>query len=358
MNIQKFLVLGFLLFIGSCKEKPTTPIDPDAALPAGRRDYTWTVDTLNFHSSSCLPVGIWGNSPNDVWLIAIAGNIDETIWHYDGQQWSPQVLPSENYITPYSICGFASNDIWISGQEGRILHYDGQSWTLFAEFSPIRPVEYPYVFCNSLWGDAPNNVWIAGFMQSADGKKAVSCILHYDGQRWDFVSIPNIPTDFIEMRRGKIESSKYYLTAYTSDSSGMTVKFFEFDGLHGVTEIFSTRTTTLAANVVNERLYFADGKRLLKYNGAFQIFRDFSSTGFKVLNVFGRNVKDMFVISINNLNPQSSVLRHYNGTDLATLYDRIDFSFSGLMVYKSEVFCLGSSLPNYAPIVIHGKLKN
>jgi hypothetical protein len=357
MNIQKFLVLGFLLFIGSCKEKPTTPIDPDAALPAGRRDYTWTVDTLNVHSAFFWPQGIWGSSPNDVWLINRGG--DDNIWHYDGQQWSPYPVSGESYITPSSIYGFASNDIWVCGEEGRILHYDGQSWKLFAAFSPLRPVEYPYVFCNDVWGDAPNNVWIAGFMQSADGKKAVSCILHYDGQSWDFVSIPNFRVSLSQIRRGIKESNNYYLSSLDADSTGITNRFFEFDGQHSLREILSSQKIPLSLHEVDGRIYFTyNNNQLLKYYGSFQIFRDFTASGMPFGDVFGRNSKDLFLVSYDYTNPQFNVLRHYNGTDLVMLYNAIPCLFDGFAIYKSEVFLPASASPNYAPIVIHGKLKN
>jgi hypothetical protein len=359
MNIQKFLVLGFLLFIGSCKEKPTTPIDPDAALPPGRRDYTWTVDTLRFQSAFGYLRDIWGSSPNDIWAIASAGDLNERLWHYDGQHWTPQVLSSENYINPTSIFGFSQNNVWIIADEGRFLHYDGQSWSMFAEFSPLRTVEYPYMYCQGIWGDAPNNVYAVGFVQSAtNGNKFKANIMHFDGTRWDSVPIPELKTGFVQIYRGIKESDKYFISGDVYDSLGTTHKIFEFDG-HYLHEIFSSRGRELAMDLLDGRVYFCEATQILKYNGAFQTWKDFTNTGVTIYDIRGgRNSKDLFIASPSQSNSRQEVLRHFNGSDLKLLYDQIPVLLLRSAVFTSDFFIGAWTIPDYTQIIIHGKLKN
>ena len=70
-----FVLLISVLLFQNCKS-PTAP--SDNAVP-GRRDYTWTVDTLMIPYSSVYRM--WGNDPNNVWIIGRAGDFDKTIYH-------------------------------------------------------------------------------------------------------------------------------------------------------------------------------------------------------------------------------------------------------------------------------------
>jgi hypothetical protein len=362
MNIQKFLVLSLLVFIGSCKEKPTTPIDPDAALPAGRRDYTWTVDTLRFQSAFIYPLAMWGSSPNDVWMIASASNLNERLWHYDGQHWINQELSNENYFDPLDIYGLAANDIWIVATEGRFLHYDGQSWSLFAEFSPLRTVEYPYMYCTGIWGDAPNNVYAVGFVQSAtDGNKFKANIMHFDGTRWDSVPIPELKLGFSRIYKSVKESNTYYLQAERDDSTGTTNFIYEFDGQHLQVIFQSTQARISFGRPIDGKIYFADGKSILKYiNGKFQVWLSPTGLNIPIYNVFGRNSKDLLIASTDELNPRQGVIRHFDGNDIQILFNQLPVLPTGNMIFTNDVFFGAWGLPNIAntPIVIHGKLKN
>jgi hypothetical protein len=70
--------------------------------------------------------GVWANAPNDVFAVGLNGRI----LHYDGQTWSPMTSPTTGHLS--DLWGRSSNDVYAAGQAG-ILHYDGASWYVLAE---------------------------------------------------------------------------------------------------------------------------------------------------------------------------------------------------------------------------------
>ena len=87
---MKFLIVLFfvstaLLLLNNCDN--TEPVDE---LKPGRRDYAWTVDTLNYPFAPL--TRIWGSSPTDVWAIS-PGDWDKSISHFNGISWQQIGLP-------------------------------------------------------------------------------------------------------------------------------------------------------------------------------------------------------------------------------------------------------------------------
>ena len=69
-----FCVFSLAFVATDCKHNP---VGPEIIQP-GRRDYTWTFDTL--HLQQGYLETIWGSSPTDIW----AGGYDD-LFHYDVQ---------------------------------------------------------------------------------------------------------------------------------------------------------------------------------------------------------------------------------------------------------------------------------
>ncbi len=78
--------------------------------------------------------GVWGTSAADIFVVGGDPN-DETsggvIWHFDGFAWSvvdlSAVLPS-GVPTLYKVWGRSSDDVYVVGRSGTILHFDGERW--------------------------------------------------------------------------------------------------------------------------------------------------------------------------------------------------------------------------------------
>ena len=136
--------------------------------------------------------GVWTSGPDDVFAVGQ----DPRIVHFDGSSWTYQ----ETNCPPSSdggSCSFSGiwgsgsrtagpRDVWAVGQEpgnhGIIYHYDGTSWSESATIASYG--------LNRVWGSAPDDVFVVG--APALGTAAV--IMHYDGERWgEMLS----PTDHI-----------------------------------------------------------------------------------------------------------------------------------------------------------------
>ncbi|MEO8232508.1 MAG: hypothetical protein ABI638_09505, partial [Ignavibacteriota bacterium] len=74
-NLKVFLllILAFLAQISCNTTEPTDELKP------GRRDYTWTMDTVKIPFKKL--TRIWGSSPTDVSCIGSDGGLDQAIWH-------------------------------------------------------------------------------------------------------------------------------------------------------------------------------------------------------------------------------------------------------------------------------------
>jgi len=104
--------------------------------------------------------GVWGTSPDDVWVAEYEGTIQE----WDGTSWHSDTAPATGLL---GLWGAGPNDVWAVGLSGAMVHGDGQAWS-----------ESPGVTKRDLWsvsGTDANDAWAVG----ADGT-----ILRWDGDRW------------------------------------------------------------------------------------------------------------------------------------------------------------------------------
>src|SRR5574338_1489724 len=117
--VHKKLKVFFLLSLPFLTQLSCNTTEPIDELKPGRRDYTWTVDTLKPpESHQYVPfytTSIWGSTPNDMWVTCAGASPLILLWRYDGFRWS--LYPQQLGRDLRSIYGFASNDIWIGDQE-------------------------------------------------------------------------------------------------------------------------------------------------------------------------------------------------------------------------------------------------
>lgn len=66
---------------------------------------------------------VWGSSARDVFVVGDGG----TILHFDGERWTPQESGVE--VALLAITGRGPKDVYAVGEAGTILRYDGESWT-------------------------------------------------------------------------------------------------------------------------------------------------------------------------------------------------------------------------------------
>jgi hypothetical protein len=334
-----FVLTAFLVFFhtGCCK-KGNPIIPPDEQPKPGRRDYTWTVDTLKVTNGDLFYMfSLWGISPTDIWAVGSGSSSAVTLWHYDGASWSKNSSQlSSNLMCVY---GFAQNDVYACDAPGRgVYHYNGQQWSNVYTYSGSGT----YLGLNNIWGDAQNNIFAVGSIDTVGTGGYVGAILHFNGSTWNFISIPNYRVGFTWIRRGVYESTKYYMSAVRFESTGDTNKIYELDG-SSLKEIYSGQEVASVCEMAG-KIYFAVGKKIFKYqNNQFVLWKDFSATN-HVGWICGRSEIDFFTLA-------SDGLTHYNGTDLMTLYST-DLPISGIFVFEKDIFFI----LNFK-IIVHGRLQ-
>ncbi len=119
---------------------------------------------------------IWGTSPNDVWAISSGGDNDKKIFHFDGVKWTndPNAIPYH----PNSIFGFSNNDVWICGGDGKVWHYDGNSWI---EFATLNVVPDKSISFSDIWGASADDIYAVGAFTNDSSLFNNGVIAHFDG---------------------------------------------------------------------------------------------------------------------------------------------------------------------------------
>ena len=343
-SITKFssaiLILLIFVNINSCNGITEPEIQP------GRRDYVWEVDTLAIPFMSF--ARIWGSAANDVWIVGPGGDLDKTIYFYDGFRWKTDGISRP--ISPLSVWGFGKNNVWFGGRDGRIWHYDGNILKEHTRFETTREKNIGF---QEIWGDSPSNIFAAGY--SGDDENRTGVIAHFNGSRWELINFTNLKKyNFLRIRRASNESNKYYLWAIKdSPTTGDLVSIFEYKGGSDIKLIYESKdvvqTGTFIQKIVNE-IYFVIGNSINTYsNSEFKKYLQVIFPNFGT-QIFGRNKKDIFLRMLDGI-------AHYNGNDIEYLYRFSgNISITDAFLFDKEVFFLALDLTNGNDLIFRGKL--
>ncbi len=337
-NIFFFLSLSFALLLIVIKCNSTEP--PDDELKPGRRDYTWTVDTINPAEGRSLPSRMWGANANDVWAVGLAYLNAYSIWHFDGQRWTNYT--PDKYIDPRGIWGTASNNIWIGSTDGAFWNYDGVKWNRFFE---ITIPNYQQFIVQSMSGRSANDIYAVGFADSIGGNTYKAIIAHFNGNNWELVNIPTIINSLNKILYDKA-ANKFLITAWIFNQPDEMV--YTFDGFNLKT-IFTTQEGIAIYNV-GDNIYSVIKNAIYKYeNNSFELLINLPASNYAGA-AYGRSEKDFFTVNWDGIG-------HYNGTDLVTIYNKWnnDWAPADAIVFEKDVFFIWDD--SYNTFVVHGKLK-
>jgi len=336
-NLLSLLSLSlFLSLVTSC-EKGTEP----EGLTPGRRDYTWTVDTLKAFNTYLMKM--WGSSPTDVWAVGHGSTFDQTIWHYDGNDWTTDGI--SRGLEPWCIYGFSENDIWIGGSEGKIWHYNGNNWK---ENLWYQNPNYSSVYFMDIWGENPNDIYAVGFVDSSDVRFAL--IMHFNGIEWSRVNIEFINEVFMKIRKSKFDS-KYFIWSYISKTNPDSSKYFEFDRKE-LKEIFYDKNSSNNITVIDNEVIFSHDGAIYNYlnNDINLIVANPFPNSWS--GIYGMHKKDIIWM-------MSGGLTHYNGIDFEFILNFENKSLSDGFVFENEVFFVANDFYNNDAnnLIYHGVLK-
>jgi hypothetical protein len=108
---------------------------------------------------------IWGNSARDLWTLAIYDG--GPAYRFDGERWTEHPLPTG--ASYYDLWSAPDGRVWLAGEHGRILSYDGSTWSM-AEVEGVTLFQ-------GIHGVASDDVWAVG-----------DAIAHFDGTTWTKVA--------------------------------------------------------------------------------------------------------------------------------------------------------------------------
>lgn len=129
-------------------------------------------------------MSVWGSSASDVY--AVGGDPDDTgpaVLHWDGSRWT--ALQTADTGDLWWVFGFAGGPVYMGGKNGRILRYEGGT------FTPMTTPANGTVF--GIWGASPTDVWAVG---GAEGGASGAFAWRLSGDTW--TEAPGFPAAVTE----------------------------------------------------------------------------------------------------------------------------------------------------------------
>jgi hypothetical protein len=298
-----YIILGgslLLPYIGCNTVEP-----PEEGEQPGRRDYVWTVDTLNCPND---PLGkMWGSSPDDIWRTS-DGYWEKSISHFNGENWVSYGI--SGIIAPFAIYGFANNNVFIgSAGMGKIWRFDGTNWNEFAQLTKDGNSE---IIFENIWGKSPNDFYAVGGYGDDNGSFNNSVIAHFHNNNWNMFNTDDI-MGIVEHLYTNKSDNKIYLQLIrigNTESLDSTIIYEYTNGTY--IKLYSniwTKGLQADISLINDEVYFILGSQIaIRVSDKFQTLLNVDNPNF-YQRIWGRNPKDIFLLMTDGL-------AHYNGSDV------------------------------------------
>ncbi|MDF1611679.1 hypothetical protein [Stygiobacter electus] len=338
------ILTSLLIVLTSLSCKHSTEPEPQP----GRRDYTWTVDTINPGKESLYLYRIWGSAANDVWAVGASSWSATSIWHYNGIKWSCDSIPRR--INPSALFGTSKNDVWLGNTNSTIWRYYGQ-WGLYGEY---RVNNFDNIVIVDFDGISPNNIYGVGFKDIRNGADtAKGIIMHFNGYKWDFVNIADIVIHFESVAVDK-KNGVVVLSGTVYDRKGFYAKVYSWDGKE-LRELLSDKGDDTYVIKFGDEIFVKSQSKIYKYsNDQLSLWKDNIGIGINGYLLCGKSHNDFF-IGVSSIG-----INHYNGTDFNILYKiesghRVQI-LNGV-IFEKDVFFIANDFTIGKNLIIHGKLK-
>jgi len=261
----------------------------------------------------------WGTSATD--LFAVGG--DSWCWdicfgsgiilHYQGTSWETMPVP-DGTESLLAVWGTSAHDVFAVGDAGTILHYDGADWIKMLQASSLGAV----------WGSSAEDVFAAG-----EG------ILHYDGQTWSTVSVP--------------EGSPFLSSIWGSSSTdvfavGLFGTILHYDGLawKRMQAVSSENLLDVWGASSDDVFVVGEGGTVLHYDGV--AWGQISVPTTDDLNgIWGPSPNEIYVVGTNDpfSHLRRSVILHYDETGWGMVEAEIPKLLAGLWGTTEDVLFVG-----------------
>ena len=339
----QYLVLLLILFLSlnlnlSC-EKGTEP----EQLKPGRRDYTWTVDTLNINLPNYLTYRFFeGNSPNDLWLGTLDASYDASLWHYNGDKWETVFFPG--YATS-ALCLSEDSSLWVGTKNSTIWKGFKGDWVDRIDinidgFEDVKIFDFCYKSENDIYG-----VGVAG---NYNTHHYMGIIMHYNGLEWKLIKIDEIRISFDKIVFQEKENI-FFIFGLKQDNGVFSNSIYLFDG-ENIKNLL-TENHDIYISQIDNIAYIDNDRKIYKYkDSSLVLWKDFNGTGFNS-GIVGRSENDFISSAFNGI-------WHYNGIDGKVIYET-ELDVQSKIMFEKDIFVASEEFTagGRKYIIIHGKLK-
>lgn len=342
-TITRFLLPVILFGFISCD---TTEPPIDNTTP-GRRDYVWSIDTLDAPSNTYYRM--WASSLTDIWCVS-SHDWDKSIAHFDGESWALYGEPGLINLT--AIYGFSNNEIFIGADNGGVWKFNGSDWELFIQLTKNG---HHNISISNIWGESQNNFYAFGAYPDTNGGFNNSVIARFQNNNWTILNTDDIIGNVGALFKNNVDG-KIYLNTYRIGGGAYPDSTLIFEYTAGkFRQLYSSVWTgglQTDISLIDHEVYFILGNKIAKRkNNEFQSFLQIDNPNF-YQRIWGRNSKDIFLLMTDGL-------AHYNGSDIEYLfYFNITprTQIYGASLFEDDAFFLVFEAQSGLKLVYHGKL--
>ena len=284
---------------------------------------------------------VWGSSSNDVFVVGDNGQI----LHYDGNSWSEMDSGSDGYLN--AIWGSSNTDVYVVGSENIgaiVLHYDGNHWSKTVLGYLARNLR-------GIWGSSSSDIFAVGSVVDSGDNEVHAVLLHYDGNLWSRIFM------------GEAHNSSYAVWGFSNSdvffSGGGNDRVYHYDGQTitkmpsspvGIIGLWGSSHSSLYALSYSDEVYHYNGSiwaMLGKWNEA-------NDDG----NIWGNSDADVYVVRYPEYDYGDDYdLLRFNGSDFERTpcpsngwFDDV-WSSSSSDVYA--VGGIGDYINGYKGLIVH-----
>jgi hypothetical protein len=320
----------------SCGENGVEP-----ELKPGRRDYVWSEEILDAGTETVYLGRIWGSDSKDIWATGSSTSSITTIWHYNGIRWGCDSIPRMG--NPMGVFGCSKEEAWMGNTDKSIWKYNGKEWGKYGEYMPDG---YNYLVIQNFDGTARDNIYGVGFTELYGTGKYRAVIMSYNGYRWYFEKIPEVKVGLETVAVDK-NSGVLVMSGTANEFGTLIAKLYCWDGTE-FKELSSEPGWSFVTKLGDE-IYATSNSKIYKYNNKqLTLWKDNVGLYSNSNIICGRGRNDFLFGGADGI-------RHYNGTDVTTLY-KTNLSIQNGIAFENDVFIIGVDYQNGKTHIIHGQL--
>jgi hypothetical protein len=332
-----------LLLFNSC-DSPTEFVNNPSV---GRRDYVWTIDTLNATDNHYFD--LWGSSPTDLWTVS-GSNWEKSIFHYDGKKWSSSQVTG--LFNLKGLHGFSADNIFVGADAGSVWNYNGNTWNFSVK---LQKEGAEYIVIQKIWGESPYDIYAVGGAPDSEGGFNNSVISHFQNNKWTMLNTGDITGLVGNLYKNKSDG-RIFLNTYRTGKGLYRDSTLIYEYTRGMfKQLYSSvwnKGTQADLSYIDGEVYFVLGNVITKrINNEFKTVLEVNTSDF-YQRIWGRNSKDIFLLMTDGL-------AHFNGIDLEYLfYFNVTpaTQIYGAALFKNDAYFLVYEYKTRQKLVYHGKL--